>query len=142
MTGFSAWSALYLLLVFTGHVAATRVPGLFAGMPADFSFLTFSLAHWPLVFYPYYVLFVLAGVYHLTNGLLIALRVAGLKLPGWATAPASKPFWVFVAGVGALGVLGVLALAGGFYSVDTHRFIEFKAFYEKIVPAFLLPWNS
>jgi hypothetical protein len=133
------WSGYYLTAVFAGHVVATRAPGLL-GHPADFSFLTFSLRQLPGFFYPYYALFVVSGVYHLAHGLLVALRVFKVRLPGAATAPRSTPFWA-VAGLGsAAGLVAVLALGGRFFPVDTHRFPEFQALYERFVPVSLRPW--
>jgi succinate dehydrogenase/fumarate reductase cytochrome b subunit len=133
------YSGYYLGLMFMGHAIATRGPGLI-GHPADFSFLTFSLRQLPVIFYTYYALFVVAGIYHLVHGVLVGLRVLSVRLPGSATAPRSKPFWAFVGVTSAAGLVGVMALGGTFFTVDTHRFPEWQTLYERFVPPSLRPW--
>ncbi len=138
---FHRYTGWFLMLVVSGHMAATRVPGLM-GHPADFSFLNFSLTYMAYAMYPYYVALVLSGLYHGLHGTAVALRVVGAKLPQWATDPASKPFWTAVA-VGSLAVLaGVFALGGNLFRPDTARFSEWQAFYEQYVPASMLPWKK
>jgi hypothetical protein len=132
------WSGYYLMAAFAGHVAATRLPGLF-GHPADFSFLTFSLTFAGAFFYPYYALFAASGLYHLTHGTIVGLRVLGVKLPRAATNPRSIPFWAWSALGAVVALAGVLALGGNFFAVDTARFDEWRGVYD-FVPERLRPW--
>ena len=135
------YSGYYLVVVVVGHMLATRAPGVFLGIPADFSFLTFSLESMPLFFYPYYISFAFCGVIHVTHGTLLALRVLGLRLPSWATAPRSRPFWVVVSLAALMALAGVLALGGAFHPVDRGRFGEFRALYERLLPEGARPWD-
>jgi len=130
------------LLVMFGHVGATRVGPLLVHTSADFSFLTFSLETSPWIFYPYYFLLVLSGLFHMTNGALLALRVLGAPLPSSTTAPRSPAFWAFTSLAGAACVASVLALGGRFFEVDRKRYTEFRALYDRFVPAFARPWSS
>lgn len=64
----------------------------------------------------------------------------GLHLPAWATAPRSPPFWAGVGAAAAVVLLGVAALGGAFYGVDTHRFTEWRELYDRFFPAAARPW--
>jgi hypothetical protein len=134
------WSGYYLLLALYGHVLATRGGAWFYGMPADFSFLTFSLRHWPLYFYPYYALLFASGFYHLVHGAIVGLRLLGARLPASLGAMHSRPFWAATAVGALLGALGVAALGGLLFGVDTHRFAEFYAFWDRYFPKSMRPW--
>lgn len=129
-------SGYFLLVVILGHYAATRGPGLFFDMPADFSFLHFSLLHWPLFMYPYYFLLFGCGAFHLLHGGVVALNVVG-----WKVGPPSRA-WMRFAFYGAfvVGVIGVLSMGGAFKEVDTSRFDDFRAFYERYAP-FMVVWD-
>lgn len=123
----------FLMLVFAGHVMATRGVGVFFGLPADFAFLTFSLTYFGSVFYPYYLLLGLAGLFHLVFGLSVAVRVLKWRVPvpvRWASL-VGAPFMV----------AGVLALGGAFFQVDTGRFEKLQAFYETWLPDYPFPWK-
>jgi succinate dehydrogenase/fumarate reductase cytochrome b subunit len=124
----------FLLVVIGGHAIATRGPGLIAGEPADFSFLTFSLVQAPWIFYPYYVLFGIAGAYHLVNGTLAALPVLRVHLSQRWLAPGARRFWVPAGVLAALVACGVLALGGAFFEVDTSRFSTWHGVYARFVP--------
>ena len=125
------YSGYFLWLAFAGHVLATRIPSLL-GERVDFAFLTFTLRALPAVFYPYYSLLAMAGVYHLGHGTLAALRMLGL---GGAnlTAPRNRLFWLLAAAVSALGVMAVVALGGGLFAVDTTSFMGWEAFYRRFL---------
>lgn len=132
----------YVLALFVfGHIAATRGPGVFSDMPADFSFLTFSLTYWPWIFYPYYALFFASGFYHLAHGAALSVRLFGLRFPSSLMAPRSRGFWTLVAVASLGGLVAILALAGLLHPVSTERFVEFEVFYERYFPAFALPWR-
>jgi len=133
------YAGYYLFAAAAAHMVATRLPGLF-GHPADFTFLTFSLSYAGIFFYPYYALLALSGLIHLAHGVPTALRVIGARVPGFFIAARSPAFW----GVAALGggalVLGVIALGGNLFEVDTTRFAEWKRMYE-FLPSSMLPWK-
>ena len=108
-------SGVYLLLVITGHVVATRGPSLMLGFDPGFAGLAFSLWWQPLVFYPYYLIFSLSALYHTANGLLLALGTFGRPAPSsWRRGPG---FWVPLAAMALLLVLGVLGLGGQLYDI-------------------------
>lgn len=125
----------FLLLVIIGHVAATRGPGLLVDMPADFAYLNFSLSTWPVMMFPYYFILFASGAFHLLHGGVVALNALGLR-----AGPPSRA-WVRLATLAALvaGTLGILSMGGVFAEVDTARFDEFRAFYERYLP-FMVTW--
>lgn len=116
-------SAYFLLVVIVGHVAATRLPSVLDGVWLGFAGLSWSMATLPEVFYPYYVLLGLCGLYHGSYGVYLALRGLGVRLPSidrlgaWAWAPLS------VAAV--LVALGVLSLGGLFYAIEDPQQSDF-----------------
>lgn len=139
------WSGYYLMIAFAGHVLATRSPDWFYGTPVDFSFLAFSLDAWPVVFYPYYVGLFASGAYHLLHGSAVAVRVVGGRAAGGAAESSARTLdaiarsrWVAIACL-AVAVGSVVAFGGRLFVVDTHRFAEYRALYERIAPAALLP---
>lgn len=140
------WSGYYLLIAFTGHVFATRSPDWFYGTPVDFSFITFSLDTWPGIFYPYYVGLFASGAYHLVHGTVVAMRVIrGTADSGPVAASLRRVDAMtrsrLAAATGAILAVGAVAALGGrFFVVDTHRFADYRALYERIAPAALLPW--
>ena len=79
----------FLVLVIGGHFLATRGPGLWLDTPADFSYLTFSLTHWPWLMAPYYLLLFSCGAFHLLHGVPVAANVLGWRVP---TPSNSRPF--------------------------------------------------
>jgi succinate dehydrogenase/fumarate reductase cytochrome b subunit len=110
------YSGLYLLLVIFGHIAATRGPSFFAGIYPGFEGVSFSLWFAPYFFYPYYVLFVLAALYHGANGTYTALRILGVRVPlvlrtGWL-------FWTPIALGAAFAVVGILGQGGWLYPIS------------------------
>ena len=127
-------SGWFLLLVLVGHVGATRGPGLVADLPAEFSFLRFSLNTWPLL-WPYYFLLFSAGLYHLLHGGAIALHVAGLAV-GPPTARRARVLLL----LGLLGGgAGVLSMGGAWGEADTGRDPAYRSFYEEYLP-FMVTW--
>ena len=115
----------YMLLAFTGHVIATRGPGLLFDLPADMSFLNYSLTYYGWFFYPYYVGLFVSGAFHLTNGVLLALRMLEVRVPKWTLEAHSMPFWVLAGVMVVMGTLTILAIGGNFYEVDTARFVKY-----------------
>ena len=128
-------SGWFLLVVLPGHALATRGPGLFLDLPADFSFLRFSLETWPWFMVPYYALLYTAGVYHLLHGGMIALSIAGLPAPA-PTGRAARAL-LFVALLA--GGTAVASMAGASGPADTSRYGAFRALYEDYAP-FMVNW--
>lgn len=114
------YAAWYLLLVITGHVIATRGASLVYGVYPEFVGLQFSIAWLPWMFIPYYAVFGVAGVYHVTHGVPIALGLLKRRVPSVLTRPLT--FWavVVIASIGAL--LGVAGIAGWLYTSDADPF--------------------
>ncbi|MGE0784394.1 MAG: hypothetical protein AB7S26_01800 [Sandaracinaceae bacterium] len=128
------WSGIVLAVVFIGHASATRLPGLVFDQPGDFTFVHFSLSQFGFFFYPYYALFALAGVYHLVNGVIAAAPLVGLRLPrAWFDTRSRRSLALALGGALILGV-GILALGGAFFDVDTARFVEIEALYDRLNP--------
>jgi succinate dehydrogenase hydrophobic anchor subunit len=139
---FHRWCGYIILLIIPGHISGTRMPGLMEGLPADFSFVYFSIKNWPWVFYPYLLLYGVSASYHLIHGLLISLGVIGLPSPGWAMEEKSKPFWTAFVASSLLIILGVFALGGNLFAPNTDRFPELKTFYEKKFQKIFMPWKE
>lgn len=115
------YTGYYLALAFAGHVIATRAPSLWYGLDPDFAFLHLSLSTAPYWFFPYYALLAFSGGYHLVHGVLVALDVLGVKLPGAPRSPRSRPFWTFAALWATAAVAIVLAFGGVLASVEDAR---------------------
>jgi succinate dehydrogenase/fumarate reductase cytochrome b subunit len=126
----------FLAFVIVGHVAATRGPGLFLGLPADLSYLRFSLETWPVLMVPYYVALYSAGCYHLLHGAMSALNVAGLSTPA-PTARSARALLLLALGVGLVAVATMAGWIGP--EIDTSRYADFRAMYERYLP-FLVTW--
>ena len=135
------YSGYYLMLAFVGHVAATRGPGLL-GYPADLSFVHLSLAYAGVFFYPYYVLLGVGGAYHLTHGVIVALRALRVRLPAALVGRRSVAFGALAVLASMVVLTGVLGLGGHLYEVDTSRFVEWQGLYESLVPWAPLPWRA
>ena len=128
-------SGWLLLVVLPGHALATRGPGLFLDLPADFSFLRFSLQTWPFFMAPYYVVLYSAGVYHLLHGGLLALGLAGVPVPSPTARVARALFFAALLAGGA----AVASMAGASGPADTSRYGAFRALYEEYAP-FMATW--
>jgi hypothetical protein len=133
------YSGYMMMLAFAGHVAATRLPSL-VGTPVDYSFIHFSLVYGGAFFYPYYAVFAVSGLYHLTHGTIAAARIVGARLPKTATSPRSRLFWLWVSAGPPLVIVGLLALGGVLYDADASRLPEWMAFYEDLLPEGWSPW--
>lgn len=71
-----------VLLVFTfGHTFATRGASLLYGVFPGFDGIAYTLEWFFAYFFPYYLLFSIAGLYHLLAGLSLALPRIGLGGP-------------------------------------------------------------
>ncbi|MCY1064819.1 hypothetical protein OV090_08600 [Nannocystis sp. RBIL2] len=105
-----------VLLVFTlGHTIATRGPSLVYGVFPGFDGVAYTMVWFFAYFFPYYLLFSLAGLYHGLNGLALALPRIGLPVP--ATLRSGRTvagLWL----VGAVALaLGMAGFAGAFHDV-------------------------
>eukprot|EP01119_Soliformovum_irregulare_P006063 TRINITY_DN1780_c0_g1_i2.p1 TRINITY_DN1780_c0_g1~~TRINITY_DN1780_c0_g1_i2.p1 ORF type:complete len:251 (-),score=45.67 TRINITY_DN1780_c0_g1_i2:42-794(-) len=113
--GLHRLSGYYLNLSMVGHIVATRLRGYLFASPADFAFISLTLARWPLAgfFYPYYALLAISGVYHTAYGLASAKRTLTHKGPKWFK-PGSTSFKVAV-GTGCVAILSSILAFGGWY---------------------------
>ena len=135
----------FLLLVFFGHVFATRIAPTLATGPtatgkADFAFLAFAALSVPWFFWPYYLLLGLAGATHLGLGLHLASRILRRKTASASTAAVSadRPNPAIGGAPSRLRLAVVLAfaivVAGGVFRIlwlasdaSRDRFPEYKA---------------
>ena len=117
------YSGWFLLAVISGHVSATRGVGFFFDAPAGFGALNLSLVFAPYLFVPYYILLGSCGSYHLWNGLGIAARVFGVRLPHTLTR--GPGFWIPVGSAALAIFVAVLSLWGVFFEVDRELWGEF-----------------
>ena len=129
------YTGWFLLFVIGGHVTATRGVGYFFDAPASFGALNFSITLLPYLFIPYYTMLGTFGLYHMTNGLTIALRVFGVRLPAGVTR--GPGFWVPVATGSALIVAAVLAFSGAFQDVPRESWGRFGEVYAELTGASL-----
>lgn len=110
-------SGYFLMLVVFGHIVATRGPSVVRGVYPEFIGLNYSLTSMPYFFFPYYVLFALAGLYHGVNGALVALTALRVRV---AERLRRGPVFLVGLSVGALLlVLGVLSIGGVIFPVVT-----------------------
>lgn len=105
-----------VLLVFTfGHIAATRGASLLYGVFPGFDAIAYTMVYALAYFFPYYLLFSIAALYHLLTGLALALPRIGLAGP---RAARSHRAVVAAWAAGALALaLGVAGFAGAFHDV-------------------------
>ena len=62
------------------HAFFTRGPVFFGEPAANFFLITQSLLAWPTIFYPYYAVLGLSGLYHMSYGVVQAAKVFGVKV--------------------------------------------------------------
>ena len=109
-------SAYFLLVFIAGHILATRLPSLLDGVWIGFAGLSYAMEVLPGVFYPYYALLGLCGLYHGGYGAYLALRSLGVRLPSISTMGALA--WAPLAIAGVLIVFGVLSFGGHLHPID------------------------
>ncbi len=109
-------SAYFLLAVILLHITATRMPALLDGVWLGFAGLSFSMTSMPGIFYPYYALLGLCGLYHGSYGVYLALRGLGVRLP--SVAALGVRAWAPLTVAAVLVVLGVLSFGGNLYAID------------------------
>ncbi|MDC0668245.1 hypothetical protein [Nannocystis radixulma] len=97
-----------VLLIFTfGHLIATRGASAVYGVYPGFDGVAYTMVWFFAYFFPYYLLFSAAGLYHALNGLTFALPRIGLAGP-----PALRSHRAVVAAWAAGAVALALGLAG------------------------------
>jgi len=98
-------SAIVLSVFIVGHVLATRIVPFFYSHKFTFSHLSFTLDLLPYIFYPYYMAFGVAGIYHMCYGWLQIFRKTGISR-----------HWSFKLGMSVLSVLMISSI----YTFGTH----------------------
>lgn len=106
------YAGIFLLLVVFGHIAAVRGPSLLAGIYPGFAGLSFTVATFPGIFYPYYALLALAGFFHGFNGIGIAAGRLGVRFRTTNAMLVSCSAFAFVA-----TVLALLAFGGQLFAI-------------------------
>jgi|GEM_PF-1216273 len=103
-----SWAGLFLLVVVVNHALATRGVGYWFDAAPGFAGVSFSLWWLPAVFYPYYFLLFVAGLYHGALGVTMLLQRSGLVRVG-------KVKWLplTLAVVGSLSAIIALLGFGG-----------------------------
>lgn len=130
-------TGLLLVCITPFHFAATRVlPALFWEQKPGFQFVTHSLQRFPFLFYPYYLLFTVAILYHSAYGLVRAMNlVFGARLPAGSWSQ-----WRLVIVLSAVVAAVVLAgYAGLLYAIRTDELAAVDAYYGRVAAAFGIP---
>ncbi len=109
------YSAIVLLVFTFGHVFATRGASLIYDVFPGFEGIAFTMVWFFSYFFPYYLVFSVAGLYHLLNGVALALPRLGLRGPSAARSGRVVAVTCF-AGAVALA-LGLAGFAGAFHDV-------------------------
>lgn len=107
------WSGVVLLVFFAGHVIATRGASLIFHVYPEFAGIAFTLKWAPVYFWPYYLSFALAGMYHLVNGLGAALPILGVGEARTLRRPR------FLVGVSVIAGVALVAAILGFGGLIT-----------------------
>jgi succinate dehydrogenase/fumarate reductase cytochrome b subunit len=106
-------AGIFMAVFVFGHVLAVRGASAFAGVFPEFAGLSFTLTHVPGYFYPYYLLFGAAALYHGLNGAAIAAARLGWRFPLAGRALVSGTL------LGTTLVLvALLGLGGVLYPID------------------------
>lgn len=114
-TRLQRYSAVVLLVFIAGHVFATRGASLLYEVWPGFDAIAFTMIWIPAYFIPYYTLFAVAALYHLINGLTVALPRLGLR---GLVGPNTGKLVVGLTIVGSVAlVLGVAGFCGAFAEV-------------------------
>ena len=124
------YTGYFLMVVIVGHTAATRGVSLVIGSFPEFEGLSFSLWWMPAIFYPYYTLLALCGLFHAINGFVIASSVLGRPLPG--VLRRGVGFWFATAAAALLMLAGTPALGGHLFPIEDPRDNDFARFYSEL----------
>lgn len=128
------YAGYYLALFVFGHMAATRLPALLADAPPFFGGVSFSLHFIPWLFYPYYGLLGMAGVYHLLYGIPAAFAALGVRVP--QAVRRGPGFWLPVGAGAMVIVMALLGFGGALYPIDDPFDNDFARAYEAAVAHF------
>ena len=124
------YTGYFLLAVVFGHVAAVRGTSFFYDVYPGFAGVAFSLWWLPWLFYPYYLAFSFAALYHGLNGLGLALSGLGAPLP--AGLRAGPGFWAPIAlGTAAVGV-ALLTFGGALGPIPDPTDNDYARLYERL----------
>jgi len=124
------YTGYFLLVVIVGHVSATRGVSLATGAFPEFEGLSFSLWWMPALFYPYYTLLALCGLFHAVNGFAIACSVFGRPLP--VALRRGVGFWFAMAAAGLSMLIGIAALGGHGFPIEDPRDNDYARFYSAL----------
>lgn len=109
------YSAIVLLVFTFGHIFATRGASLIYDVFPGFDGIAYTMVWFIGYFFPYYLIFAVAGLYHLLNGVALALPRLGSRGPAAArSGRIVAALWL--AGAVAL-LLGLAGFAGVFQDV-------------------------
>lgn len=125
------YAGFFLLFFIGGHIFAVRGPSWFAGVYPGFEGLAFSIDFAPYYFFPYYFLLGVAGFYHATNGVSVALGRLGVPLGISGSALRTS-----TAVAAVLMVTALLGFAGAFFDVGDVYNSEFAKLAEAILRDF------
>jgi len=124
------FAGIYMNLAIPAHVTATRIIGLITNKPRDFSDLSYTLVTWPYFFYPYYILFVVCGIYHMSYGLLQFTKQIRITRNWW--------YYVLIGTISAFAISGVITL--GIHPLRNldNSFDEAALEYQRFLPSSIL----
>jgi len=105
-------AGIFLAVFVVGHVIAVRGASFFAGVQPGFAGLSFTLAQVPGYFYPYYLLFGAAALYHGLNGLVLAAARLG-----WRMRVTQRSLLAVTALGSALVLLALLGFGGVLFEI-------------------------
>jgi len=75
-------AGLVLLLFVGGHIYVTRINPTYFHYVPDYGFPGFSLETWPVLFYPYYIIFGASGAYHFSVGVAKSIPIVKRMFSG------------------------------------------------------------
>jgi len=124
------YTGYFLLVVILGHTAATRGVSLVTGSFPEFEGLAFSLWWMPVLFYPYYTLLALCGLFHAVSGFAMACSVFGRPLPTGLRRGVG--FWFAMAAAALSMLAGIGAFGGHVFPIEDPRASDYARFYSDL----------
>ena len=101
-----------LLFLIGGHVLFTRILPYLNGINVGFDGVAYTLHSKFNLFFPYYLIYVSSGLYHLLNGFFVSLGG-----PSALVGPTNKVFWITFLILEAAAIGGLLGMAGFLYPI-------------------------
>lgn len=129
-TRWHRYSAYFLLLVIFGHIGATRGIAIFGDLEVGFAGVGFAMWWMPTFFGIYYTLLALTGLYHGAYGVVRALAVFGVALPGGLRL--APRFTVPMTVAAGFAVAGVISFTGALYPVADPTDNPYARFYADV----------